>query len=379
MSQRKVITFPTLKVAILPGPALSETRIQQRRNRGIYILVVLVGLVFNMTTTAKHSQLLQLSKMKLEDILTTLEDGEFEDIELCYNRISGLITKLEVSMDETTQDMLESEQSLDQIKDWSTAQKEDIKLFREARTRAKKSLSEGLEREEEEKLQRKVENQQKLNEENMKTRMLEMKDREEATLRQQQLEEEWLRKKLAIEKEAKENMVGPSASSISQAVKLQRYTITPFFGDYKDWIRFWNQFEVEVDGAKISEISKFNYLLELVKDKPREDILGLPHTVEGYEEAKRILKSTYGKDFKVHKALIKELESLHSIMNIHQLNSVHEFYNKLARIVRTLATMKKLQTAQSAVYTLMDKLGPVREILVQTDDNWEKWTLEDLV
>ena len=134
MSQRKVITFPTLKVAILPGPALSETRIQQRRNRGIYILVVLVGLVFNMTTTAKHSQLLQLSKMKLEDILTTLEDGEFEDIELCYNRISGLITKLEVSMDETAQHMLESEQSLDQIKDWSTAQKEDIKLFREART-----------------------------------------------------------------------------------------------------------------------------------------------------------------------------------------------------------------------------------------------------
>ena len=37
-------------------------------------------------------------------------------------------------MDETTQHMLESEQSLDQIKDWSTAQKEDIKLFREART-----------------------------------------------------------------------------------------------------------------------------------------------------------------------------------------------------------------------------------------------------
>ena len=27
----------------------------------------------------------------------------------------------------------------------------------------------------------------------------------------------------------------------------------------------------------------------------------------------------------------------------------------------------------------MDKLGPVREILAQTDDNWEKWTLEDLV
>ena len=37
-----------------------------------------------------------------------------------------------------------------------------------------------------------------------------------------------------------------------------------------------------MDGAKISEISKFNYLLELTKGKPREDILGLSHTKEGY-------------------------------------------------------------------------------------------------
>jgi len=27
----------------------------------------------------------------------------------------------------------------------------------------------------------------------------------------------------------------------------------------------------------------------------------------------------------------------------------------------------------------MDKLGPVREVLVQKNDNWEKWGLEDLV
>ena len=31
------------------------------------------------------------------------------------------------------------------------------------------------------------------------------------------------------------------------------------------------------------------------------------------------------------------------------------------------------------VYTLMDKLGPVQEILVQKDDDWEEWGLEQLV
>ena len=41
--------------------------------------------------------------------------------------------------------------------------------------------------------------------------------------------------------------------------------------------------------------------------------------------------------------------------------------------------MKRLMSAQSLVYNLMDKLGPVREVLIQEDDNWEEWGLEDLV
>ena len=108
-------------------------------------------------------------------------------------------------------------------------------------------------------------------------------------------------------------------------------------------------------------------------------MLGLLHTQEGYEEAKKILQSTYGKDIKVRKALIVELEGLRSITNISQIQETHEFYNKLARVVQTLATMKKLKTAQSHVYPVMDKLGPVKEALVQKDDDWEEWELEKLV
>ena len=136
---------------------------------------------------------------------------------------------------------------------------------------------------------------------------------------------------------------------------------------------------MEVDGSGIAEISKFNYLLELVRGKPREDILGLPHTPEGYEEAKKILQNTYGKDIKVRKALIQELEELGRITNANHLKEIQEFYNKLARIVRTLVTMKKIKTAQSHVYSLMDKLGPVKEALATKDDDGEEWDLEQLV
>ena len=41
--------------------------------------------------------------------------------------------------------------------------------------------------------------------------------------------------------------------------------------------------------------------------------------------------------------------------------------------------MKKLASIQSMVYMLMDKLGPIRKILVQKDDDWEEWGLEQLV
>ena len=105
----------------------------------------------------------------------------------------------------------------------------------------------------------------------------------------------------------------------------------------------------------------------------------MPHTEDGYKEAKKILEKTYGKDIKIHKALIKELEGLEVISSIHNVNKIHEYYNKLTRIVRTLVTMKKLDSAQSYVYTLVDKLGPVKENLIQKDDDWENWDLLELV
>ena len=79
---------------------------------------------------------------------------------------------------------------------------------------------------------------------------------------------------------------------------------------------------MEVDESSLSEISKFHYLLELVKDKPREDIVGLPHSIEGDKEAKCILQETRGKDSKVHSALIKDLESLHTITRIQKLETI---------------------------------------------------------
>ena len=201
---------------------------------------------------------------------------------------------------------------------------------------------------------------------------------EKSKLCDQQQKEEWYKRRLELDlemtrKKMEEVQVRP------QSIKLEKYTITLFKGDFKDWSRFWNQFMVTVDGSSIASISKFNYLLKLVEGKPREDILGLPHTENGYKEAKNILEKMYGKDIKYHKALNKEPEGLEAISSIHNVQKIHEYYNKLTRFVHTLVTMKKLDSIQSYVYTLVDKFGPVKENLIQKDDDWKKWDLLELV
>ena len=146
--------------------------------------------------------------------------------------------------------MLDAETIFAEIRRWSDTHKQDFISVRILRDKPKKALS----------------------------------DLEKQELHKK---EDWFNKKFELElaldaKKAAQEMSKP------QAVKLQKYlpVITPFNGDYKDWLRFWNQFVVEVDNSKVSEISKFEYLLGLVEGEPRSHILGLPHKGEGYGKRK---------------------------------------------------------------------------------------------
>ena len=269
----------------------------------------------------------------LGDVEEYLESERLDDVLDAYDKISNEIKDIDHTRDRVVKSLLEQETNLSEVRAWSNTAKKEIERFREFRMQLKQRI------------------------ENLKG---------EETKQRLQREQTYQKDVTAV-------------AAKPQSVKLQKYTITPFEGDYKDWIRFWNQFSVEVDGSSISEISKFNYLLELLKGKPRDDILGLPHTVDGYREAKKILEDTYGKDIKVRKAIIKGIKNLPEITSMKHVSTIHEFYNKLSRAVRTLSTMKKLESAESTVYTLMDKLGPVREIIAQKDDDWEEWGLEELV
>lgn len=54
-------------------------------------------------------------------------------------------------------------------------------------------------------------------------------------------------------------------------------------------------------------------MLELVKRKPQEDILGLLNTDDGYRDAKWILEEIYGKDVRIYEAFFKDIRGLLNI------------------------------------------------------------------
>ena len=291
------------------------------------------------TTTSKmaqenHDKMVALYQHRLKEIETTLNEEDGEEFQPCYERVCLVIKEFELSIDNVSKEMV-ADKSIQEITEWSTTQNENLKPFKKLRQIAKEKIH-----------------------------------------KHQASEIEIQRKQEEAKPQAQDG--GASRSGVP-TLKLKGYTITPFEGDYVDWLRFWSQFETDVDSSTLADTSKLNYLLECLKGKPKEDILGLPHTAAGYKEAKRILSETYGKDIKVHRSLIRELESLPEISNIRHIRKEHEFYEKLSRTVRTLNTMNKIDSAQSTVYTLLDKLGPVREILAQRDDKWEDWKLDELV
>ena len=67
----------------------------------------------------------------------------------------------------------------------------------------------------------------------------------------------------------------------SNVVKMPKLAITKFDGTPQDWVRFWGQFETQIDKSSTPEVTKFSYLKELVDLKVRNLIDGLLFSPEG--------------------------------------------------------------------------------------------------
>ena len=148
--------------------------------------------------------------------------------------------------------------------------------------------------------------------------------------------------------------------------------ISTFEGTNLDWLRFWSQFETEIDCADITTVSKFSYLKELFIPKVRALTDGLPFNTEGYERTKTVFKAKFEKPSEVTNAYVQCAVLLPTIAQT-SVGKVHDLYEKLITHFQALDTMGKLKKINGYDKLTLDKLPTIRADLVWTDSDWQEW------
>ena len=93
-----------------------------------------------------------------------------------------------------------------------------------------------------------------------------------------------------------------------------------------------------------------------MESKVRSCIDGLPFSAEGYEHAKTILKTKYGRPCEIVHAYMRNIMGL-PVITGSQPRKVHEFYESLVYYVQSLETLGKLKEITGYVRTTLNKLS----------------------
>ena len=293
-------------------------------------------------TNNEYHRLIQRNKLKeLEKNLQSFEE-RLEEIHDLKSKVQEL--------------KLENEESMEEIQNWTDKHDEVIVQYDASIEELQNRIKELKERSTEE---RKAEEEY-----NEEIRIQKIYDEEK------RIEEIKFEVRQSLEKKAEANIYKTFREN--PKVKLPKLVISRFEGTHLDWLRFWSQFETEIDKAELMTVSKLSYLKELVIPKVRALIDGLPHNSEGYQRAKTILKTKFGRPSEVTNAHIQCIISL-PVINHTNPAKIHEFYEKLVTHAQALDTMGKLKEIKGYVRLTLDKLSTIRADLVRTEDDWQEW------
>ena len=136
-----------------------------------------------------------------------------------------------------------------------------------------------------------------------------------------------------------QSLKADSVSSVSRTdAKLPKLVLPHFSGDVLKWTPFWEQFEAVVDTSDMPDVTKFTYLLSLLKGEAKATVQGLPLNGVNYRTACDLLKKRFGRPEKIRFSHIQELLAITVNKNA-KTSALWEMYNKLMVHVRCLEAL----------------------------------------
>ena len=184
------------------------------------------------------------------------------------------------------------------------------------------------------------------------------------------------KKKLELKQAQKSTETTGATSEVAIMPKL---VITKFDGTPQDWMRFWGQFETQIDKSSVPDVTKISYLKELLVTKVRnliemvikrgKDLLARRYGIGIWD----LLARRYGKTSEVVGTYVRNILELPTIRE-RDVKKIHEFYEVLLFNIESLQTLQSLNKLDAAVRFTFDKLGIIKNELAMMDGNWSEWS-----
>ncbi|VDM64928.1 unnamed protein product [Angiostrongylus costaricensis] len=110
-----------------------------------------------------------------------------------------------------------------------------------------------------------------------------------------------------------------TVTAVVKNLELPTNPIPTFNGDIWDWDNFWELFNLNVHSQNLSELQKFNYLLNSLKGETLQSMKKFQLTRQNYLKAIEFLTNKYGNPEELIRQLLRKMDkiSLHS-------SSIHE-------------------------------------------------------
>ena len=137
-------------------------------------------------------------------------------------------------------------------------------------------------------------------------------------------------------KESRGSDTGSNSHSLS--VKLPKIVLPTFNGDVKTWIPFWDQFKALIHETEIPTITKFTYLISVLKNEAKCSIQNLALKESNYEIAITLLQDRYGRKETI---IASHIDSLLKIVIPTNLQTV-ELWDVLDSITSNIRALENL-------------------------------------
>lgn len=181
-----------------------------------------------------------------------------------------------------------------------------------------------------------------------------------------------LERRLHSANELNESRFENETNSSKSNFKLPKIEFQKFDGNLKNYLSFWGLFEKIHEDPNISEIDKFQYLIQstLKGSRAREVVESFPVTSENYQQAVECLKTRFGREDVLIEVYVRELLSLvlsNALGQEHKLPIV-KLYDKIETQLRSLKMLGVTSDKYaSMLYPLVESSLPIELLRI-----WER-------